>query len=106
MANPVTIRRLGPSGSLKKKNTSLENMRDVTPKVSRWIFLDSKCIFVVTEKISAEALGRSENLLFHDSLFPQPFFEPFQTALRFAFEAFGIGGIVGNRLQFPIDEEK
>src|SRR5678815_3927662 len=41
-ANPVTTRRFGPSGSLKRKNNTLEHTRDVMPRISNEAFFDLK----------------------------------------------------------------
>ena len=42
IANTVTIKRFGPSGSSKKKNIVLEHMIDVMPKIINEIFFDLK----------------------------------------------------------------
>jgi hypothetical protein len=42
-ANPVTIIRFGPSVSLKKKNSILEQMMAVTASAVNEIFFDLKC---------------------------------------------------------------
>ena len=39
-AATVTMRRFGPSGSLKKKNIAREKMRDVITKIISEVFLD------------------------------------------------------------------
>lgn len=39
---PVIIKGFGPSGSLKKKNSILEQMNAVTAKISNEIFFDLK----------------------------------------------------------------
>ncbi len=44
-AKPVTIKRLGPSGSLKKKNNILEQTMAVTAKIISEIFFDLKYRF-------------------------------------------------------------
>lgn len=44
-AIPITTRRFGPSGSLKKKNITLEHTTDVIPNISSGIFFDLKYIF-------------------------------------------------------------
>ena len=45
IARAVTIRRFGPSGSLKKKKRILEQMMAVTANISNEIFFDLKFIF-------------------------------------------------------------
>jgi hypothetical protein len=45
IARPATIKRLGPSGSLKKKNSILEQMTAVAPNIIKEIFFDLKYIF-------------------------------------------------------------
>ena len=47
IANHQTIKRLGPSVSLKKKNNVLEQRMAVAPKITNEIFFDLKFIFVV-----------------------------------------------------------
>jgi hypothetical protein len=47
IAIATTIRRFGPSGSLKKKNSVLENKRDVIPRISNEIFFNLKRILVI-----------------------------------------------------------
>jgi len=47
IANPPTIKRLGPSVSLKKKNNSLEQRIAVAPKITNEIFFDLKFIFMI-----------------------------------------------------------
>ncbi len=47
IANPPTIKRLGPSVSLKKKNNILEQRMAVTPKITNEIFFDLKFMFMV-----------------------------------------------------------
>jgi hypothetical protein len=42
----VTIRRLGPSGSLKKINITLVKIMDVIAKIKRGIFLGKVFIFL------------------------------------------------------------
>jgi hypothetical protein len=42
----TTIRRFGPSGSLKKKNIAPEDMRAVIPKINSAVFFDLKFIFL------------------------------------------------------------
>lgn len=64
-AATTTTSRLGPSGSLKKKNITLEQTRDVTPKSINEAFCDLKYIDVsivdnlrASSKVSAnESLG-------------------------------------------------
>ena len=46
-AIPVTISRFGPSESLKNKNSILEKIIDVIPKISNEIFFDLKYIFPI-----------------------------------------------------------
>jgi hypothetical protein len=43
-AIPVTTRRFGPSGSLKNKNSTLEQMIAVIARISSEIFFDLKYI--------------------------------------------------------------
>ena len=45
-ASAVTIKRFGPSGSFIKKNTILENTRDVMARINREIFFDMGYIFL------------------------------------------------------------
>jgi hypothetical protein len=45
IARPITIKRFGPSGSLKKKNSNLEQMMAVAPNITKEIFFDLKYIF-------------------------------------------------------------
>lgn len=40
IANTITIKRFGPSGSLKKKNIILEQRRDVMARIRRGSFFD------------------------------------------------------------------
>ena len=47
IAKPETIKRFGPSGSLKKKNSILEQMMAVAPKITNEIFFDLKFIFEI-----------------------------------------------------------
>ena len=47
IAKAVTIKRFGPSGSLKKKNSILEQMMAVTPSIINEIFFDLKCIIAI-----------------------------------------------------------
>lgn len=47
IAVTITTKRLGPSGSLKKKNIVLEHIRDVIAKISDEIFFDGECIALV-----------------------------------------------------------
>jgi hypothetical protein len=44
-AKPATIRRFGPSGSLKKKNNTLEQMMAVAANIINEIFFDLKYRF-------------------------------------------------------------
>jgi hypothetical protein len=46
-AKAATIKRFGPSGSLKKKNSILEQMMAVTPNMINEIFFDWKYIFAM-----------------------------------------------------------
>lgn len=46
-ANPITMRRFGPSESLKNKNIILEHVIAVIPKTSNVVFSDLKYIFIV-----------------------------------------------------------
>jgi hypothetical protein len=46
-AIPITTRRFGPSGSLKNKKITLEHTMDVMPRISRGVFFDLKCIFIL-----------------------------------------------------------
>ncbi len=48
----VTIKRLGPSGSLKKKNNSLVQMMAVTANMINDSLFDLKCKFVVLLPVS------------------------------------------------------
>ena len=57
-AKPATIKRFGPSGSLKNANSALEHMRAVMPKIINEVFFDWKYIFVI---IVAGSLGRRWN---------------------------------------------
>ena len=41
-AATVTMSKFGPSGSLKKKNMTLENTRDVVPNIINEVFFDLK----------------------------------------------------------------
>jgi len=43
-ANTITIRRFGPSGSLKAQNTNLESKTDVINRINNDTFLDLKYI--------------------------------------------------------------
>jgi hypothetical protein len=47
IAKAVTIKRFGPSGSLKKKNSILEQMMAVAPNSISEIFFDLKYIFAI-----------------------------------------------------------
>jgi hypothetical protein len=47
IANPPTIKRLGPSVSLKKNNNIMEQRIAVAPKITNEVFFDLKFIFVV-----------------------------------------------------------
>ena len=47
IAKAATIKRFGPSGSLKKKNSILEQMMAVTPSIINEIFFDLKCIIAI-----------------------------------------------------------
>jgi hypothetical protein len=47
MAKAATIKRFGPSGSLKKKNSILEQMTAVAPNMINEILFDLKYIFEV-----------------------------------------------------------
>jgi len=49
-AIPITINKFGPSGSLNNKNITLENIRDVIPRISSDTFFDLKYIFVIKLK--------------------------------------------------------
>lgn len=46
-AKPATIRRFGPSGSLKKKNSILEQMMAVAANIINEIFFDLKYGFAI-----------------------------------------------------------
>lgn len=46
IATPETIKRLGPSGSFKKKNIALEQMSDVVSGNSNENFFKSSFIFI------------------------------------------------------------
>ena len=50
-AIPITMSRFGPSGSLKKKNISLEHTMAVIPKIINEVFFDVKYIFVIILEI-------------------------------------------------------
>jgi hypothetical protein len=45
-AIPITTSKFGPSGSLKRKNITLEHRMDVIPKISNEVLFDLKYIFV------------------------------------------------------------
>ena len=47
IAKAATIKRFGPSGSLKKKNSILEQMMAVAPNMINEIFFDLKYIFAI-----------------------------------------------------------
>jgi hypothetical protein len=47
IAVTTTMSKFGPSGSLKSENKSLEQTRDVIPKISNGVFFDLKCIWVI-----------------------------------------------------------
>jgi len=49
-AATVTTSRFGPSGSLKKKNSALEQRRAVMPRRKREALFDliNKCVFIVS----------------------------------------------------------
>ena len=47
IAKAATIKRFGPSGSLKKKKSILEQMMAVTPSIINEIFFDLKCIIAI-----------------------------------------------------------
>jgi hypothetical protein len=47
IAKAATIKRFGPSGSLKKKNSILEQMMAVAPSSINEIFFDLKYIFAI-----------------------------------------------------------
>lgn len=50
VANPTTIRRFGPSGSLNNKNVVLENKREVTPNMINEIFFELEYIVVIIQE--------------------------------------------------------
>jgi ABC-type transporter Mla maintaining outer membrane lipid asymmetry ATPase subunit MlaF len=50
IAVTTTTKRLGPSGSLKKKNIILEHIREVVAKISGKIFFEGECIAPVYSK--------------------------------------------------------
>lgn len=43
-ARTTTIKRFGPSGSLKNENIALEHRRAVIPKIHNEIFFDMRCM--------------------------------------------------------------
>ncbi len=51
-ARPTTTKRFGPSGSLKKKNSILEQMMAVAANIITEIFFDLKYIFTVLSLMS------------------------------------------------------
>ena len=55
IAKAVTIKRFGPSGSLKKKNSILEQMMAVAPNMINEIFFDRKYIFAILLLVSDNA---------------------------------------------------
>ena len=52
IARAATIKRFGPSGSLKKKNSILEQMMAVAPNISNEIFFDWKYIIAILLLVS------------------------------------------------------
>jgi hypothetical protein len=52
-AKPATIKRFGPSGSLKKKNSILEQMMAVAANIINEIFFDLKYRFAMLLPMSA-----------------------------------------------------
>lgn len=63
IATPITTRRLGPSGSLKNKNITLEHTIDVIPRISSDVFFDLKYIFSnCTRNLLADRVARCWNL--------------------------------------------
>lgn len=67
----ITIRRFGPSGSLKKKNIVLENRIDVIHKIINEAFFDGKYILVIILYQSLKIIycGLRRALLFFQALF-------------------------------------
>ncbi len=56
IANTVTIKRLGPSGSSNKKNSALEHTMDVAAKMTKRNFFESRYVFLIMAGICL--LGR------------------------------------------------
>ena len=68
-AIPITISKFGPSGSLKKKNISLEHAIDVIPKISNEIFFELKPIVVIIlENLLAGSVERLLEINYNTSL--------------------------------------
>jgi hypothetical protein len=61
IARPMTIRRLGPSGSLKKKKSILEQMMAVAAKITKEIFFELKSMFVTSIIEAVDYIGKWSN---------------------------------------------
>jgi hypothetical protein len=71
IAKAATIKRFGPSGSLKKKNSILEQMMAAAPNISNEIFFDLKYIFAVLSGIGQSTLkSKATKNTLHFKVFP------------------------------------
>ncbi len=68
-AKAKTMRRLGPSGSLIKKNTILDEMIATMPKIIKEIFFDLKCMFLIIFFVVRKTHSRNNQNIFDINLF-------------------------------------